>query len=260
MELLCQQHVKEQLKLLSQSRCQNVLIQGLSGCGKTYLAKQYATMLGVEDCISVDPNVSDIRNAIIECTKLSYDVVVAVENLDNGVNKSAYTLLKFLEEPDKNVYIVITCRNIQDIPDTIVSRSIVVNVNHPTESDICRYAQNVDLNRYNSISSRKIWKIVHTLTDVDKLYSLSTKELDYIESEFPKLLTFKDTISNLMWKLTHYDDGEIDLNLVFRYIICNIHDRYIRNVALECARDINKNRLAAHAVLGKFLIEAKYGG
>lgn len=260
MELVCQQNAIDELKHLSEVRCQNVLIQGISGCGKSYLVNRYANMLNVSDCIFVEPNVSDIRNAIIECTKLSYDVVVAIENLDCGVNKSAYTLLKFLEEPDSNVYIVITCRNIQDMPDTILSRSVVVDVNHPTPDDTLRYAQKIDLNRYNIISSRKLWNIVHTLTDVDMLYSLSLKEIDYIESEFPKLMDFKDSISNLMWKFTHYDEGEIDLDLVFRYLISQIKDRYIQNVALQCARDINRGTLAAHAVFGKFLIEAKYGG
>ena len=112
-----------QLMDLANSRHHSILIEGPQGCGKTYLAKQYAAMLNVSDFEVVKCSVDTIRDAIDETCKIKNDVVICLENLDDGVLSASYTILKFLEEPLPNVYIVVTCRNLKKVPDTIISRS-----------------------------------------------------------------------------------------------------------------------------------------
>ena len=76
-----QKEVLDQLKLLADTRRQSVLIEGLSGFGKTYLSKQYANMLGIDDYSIIQPRVADIREALDACASLQNDVLLVIENL-----------------------------------------------------------------------------------------------------------------------------------------------------------------------------------
>ena len=53
-----------ELQTLAQAHRQSVLISGPSGSGKSYLCQQYANMLGIDDFVSIEPKVSDIREAM----------------------------------------------------------------------------------------------------------------------------------------------------------------------------------------------------
>ena len=94
---------------------------GPEGCGKSYLARQFAIKLGVDDFALVEPTVAGIREISDLCSEITTPIVICIENLDTGVVAASYTLLKFLEEPRKNVHVVVTARNIKHLPDTIPS-------------------------------------------------------------------------------------------------------------------------------------------
>ena len=93
-----QKSALEELTQFAENNVHTIIIEGPEGCGKTYLAKQYAKMLDVSDFISIEPKVSDIRQAVDSSIETKSPMVLCVENLDLGVASAAYTLLKFLEE------------------------------------------------------------------------------------------------------------------------------------------------------------------
>lgn len=260
MNLICQRSALADLKNLSEVRRQSVILSGPTGCGKSYVALQYGNMLNCKDSVSINPTVNEIRDALSSFYTLENDIVAVIENLDEGLPAASYALLKFLEEPLPNVYVVVTCRNLKGIPDTIVSRSAVVEVCPPTDTDIQNYASSIDVDKYKNVSKFSVWKVTRSLSDVDMLFNLTNDKLGYFDFIRSKL-TSHEPVSTLSWLLGHYQDNtECPADLVIRYIMCTYNNLYIRKVCLECLKDLRYSRIASSSVLAKIAFELKYGG
>lgn len=261
MILKCQTSAIEDLQNLASRDRHSVLIEGVNGCGKTYLAKQYAKMLNISDFVQVNPIVNDIRKAIDMSYNLESKVVICVENLDTGVAGASYTLLKFLEEPRENIYIVVTCCNINKVPDTIISRSSVVTVSVPTESDLHMFTSSYPEERRKIMQDRQgIWKAARNFLDVD--YCMNLTSISYCDhlADLVDLVRSKKPISDIVWSLGHYpDQTEIPTKFAIKYIISNTTDPNVKKFGIECIKDLDGSRLAAHAVLSRFVLDCKYG-
>ena len=258
MNFICQKQPLTELNNLRLSDRHSVLIEGPAGCGKTYLAMQYARMLDIADFQVVAPKVDEIRSAIDACLSLNTRVVLCIENLDLGMLAASYTLLKFLEEPTPNVYIIVTCRNSQYVPDTIISRSTVVVCAPPVDSDLAGYALSVDKSRFEELLSDPLWKCVSTFQDVKLVLGLSPDQLMYFHN-LSTLVSFKDSISNIVWKLGHFEDNsETPVELVIRYVMNLVGTIHAKRCGISCLNDISGRRIAEHAVLAKFAFDMKY--
>ena len=248
----------EELRNLAESNRQSIVIEGPSGSGKSWLSKEYANMLNVSDYSVVLPKVAEIREALDNSQSISTPVVLCIENLDLGVAAASYTLLKSLEEPAPNVYLVLTCRSIQMIPDTIISRSAVINVGPPTNDDIDQYGQYKNKLKFNNVKERLVWQCVRSFSDADSVLEMTNDEIEYYES-LSELCQFKDNISNMTWTIGHYKSGkECNVELAIRSIMELMHKPFITKIGIECIKDLNLGRIAQHAVLAKFLFNAKY--
>lgn len=259
MNLKFQSSAINELSLLAKSDRHSVLIEGPVGCGKSYLAKYYGTLLGVVDFASVPATVQGIRDALDASYNLTSPIVFCIENLDTGVPSASYTLLKFLEEPSQNVYIVVTCRNRFNVPDTIISRSTCVTVAYPTDADVVEFAKETDIAKYTQLSNHVVWSGVKALNDVDTVYRMTPTQLSYFQN-LPTILQFKDTVASIVWQLGHFEDNsETNLQFIFNFIVATSQSDRVKHHAIECVRDLLKSRLASHAVLAKFVFECKYG-
>ena len=253
-----QKSALEELTQFAENNVHTIIIEGPEGCGKTYLAKQYAKMLDVSDFISIEPKVSDIRQAVDSSIETKSPMVLCVENLDLGVASAAYTLLKFLEEPIPTAYIVVTCRNIVNVPDTIISRCAVTTVTTPIVSDILSYAEQLNYDKYLATKRSKLWGCARTFKDANTILNLTSDQQEYFKS-LTSMLSFSDSISNMMWKLGHYPDkSETPIDLVMRYIISITKSEHIKRIAIECISNLSTAKIATHATLAKFLFESKY--
>ena len=246
------------LNKLAEADRQSVLITGPASCGKSYLSQQYANILHIDDMSVISPKVADIRSALDACLSLSSPVLLEIANLDTGVPAASYTLLKSLEEPLPNVYIVITCRNIQGVPDTIISRSAVVNIGPPTNADIDAYGKEKDTLKFNNVASRLVWQCVRSFSDADEVLQMTPDEIQFYES-LAEVCKFKDSVSNIVWKIGHYTSGkDSNIELAIRSIIELMHNPFITKCGIDCLRDLSKGRIAPHAVLAKFVFNAKF--
>ena len=247
-----------ELKKSADFRRQSILIEGFEGSGKSYLAGMYAKFLSIPDFIEVQPTVNEIRSTIDDCYQLTNPIVLCIENLDLGVNGASYSLLKFLEEPYPNIFIVVTCRNINRVPDTIVSRSFVITIPNPIKSDIELFAKTKYPNRYNKVRNHAIWKCIHTLKDADTIMMMSDDQLSYFDN-LRQLFPFKSSISEVTWKLGHFEDNsETPIELVIRYIMELNNSQHVEKCGIDCIKDLTQGRIAKHAVLAKFCFELKY--
>lgn len=258
MNFICQQGALNELNSLASSDRHSVLIEGPEGSGKSYLAKQYASILNVPDFQEVAPKVDVIKESIDACLKINTPIVLCIENLDSGVPAASYALLKFLEEPLPNVYIVITCRNIKHVPDTIISRSAVVVTSPPVDVDVSSYSLAKNSDRFKELNNTRIWKCVRTFRDAETVLNMTSSQLEYFNS-LQELAKFKDSVSNTVWKIGHYpDNSETPVEFVIRYLIDLINTQHVQRAGIACITDLNQGRIAGHAALAKFVFEAKY--
>ena len=147
MLLDCQSEALAKLKQFANSDRHSVLIEGPQGSGKSYLAAEYGNLLGIHDIVSINATVSDLRSMLDTCYNIDTPVVVCIEGLDSGMVSASYVILKFLEEPKPNIYLVVTCSNIFRIPDTIISRSVVATISHITHSELVKYTEEKHLDK-----------------------------------------------------------------------------------------------------------------
>jgi len=258
MEIKSQHDAIAQLQKLSSYDRHSILIEGPKGCGKSYLANQFANFASIEDIAFIPPKVSDLRDAIDSSLLLSNNIELVVENLDLGVAGASYTLLKSLEEPADNLYMIITCRNIDYIPDTIVSRSAVVSVNVPTQADLCEYAQAKDSFKFSTIKDSLVWQCARSFHDVDAILSMKPSQIEFY-ANLDKVAKFKDSVSNISWQIGHYEDGsECDIELAIRCIMRLCGTKEITSYGISCLRDLDSGRIAKHAALSKFIFLSKY--
>ena len=258
MNFVCQSEAIFSLNTLAASDRHSVLIHGCQGCGKTKLAQKYADILNVPDFQIVSPKVDEIRSVMDTCYNLNNPIVICIENLDTGVSSASYTLLKFLEEPASNVYVIVTCRNINTIPDTIVSRSACVVTSPPTDRDIDCYANDYNTIKYAKLKKSLLWRCVRTFTDVETVLNMSPNQVEYFNS-LAKLSNFDDSIANMAWAIGHYPDKtDTPLEIVIRYILELVNDPYVRRWGIECISELYAHTIASHAAICNFLFKSKY--
>lgn len=259
LDFLCQKSAIESLKDASNYDRHSLLICSPTGCGKSYLAKMYADMLGVSDFVIVSSSIEDIRTTIDNSYSQSNKIVFCIENIDTGVMSASFTLLKFLEEPAPNVYIVITSRNIKNVPDTIISRSYVINFQMPLKQDIETYAKEKDTVLYNKYCTKSIWKCLRSFGDVNLVYNMSPEELNYFET-LRESLDFTAPVSSVIWKLQHYQDNkDTPLELVLNYILVYYNDSRVTRYTIDCINSLQHTSIAKHTILAKYVFDLKYG-
>ena len=255
----CQQSCKSKLDMYVHSDPRTLLISGPEGCGKTYLAKQFAESSD-STFISVPPVVDEVRNAVENCSKYTEKLTVVIENLDEGDVKASYALLKFIEEPRSNVCVIITCRMISKIPDTIISRSVCLTVNSPTQEDLDAFCSSTDPVAYARCKSYKLWKTVKAFKDAVEVFGMPDSHIQYYEEYVPSLLNFKGSVSDIAWKLGHISDGgESDLKYVLRIALSLCRTKYMKEMCIAAISDIQASRISKHAILSKLAFEGKYG-
>lgn len=238
----------------------NILIVGTQGVGKTYLAKMYAKYLKIPNFKIVEPKIDSVKEIMDICYDSIHPIVLCVENLDCGVPAVSYSILKFLEEPRSNIFIVITCRNIKSIPDTIVSRCSIVDLPNISKLDIDTYAAELNNEQFQQLKGHKLWNCITTITDLNDVFKLSTQQVEYFDMLY-SIIDKKEPISNTIWKLQKFPDGtSTPILLVMRYLLTYAPNRNVWWFVHRCLINMELGRVATHATLAKFLFDYRYGG
>nr|DAF92887.1 MAG TPA: DNA polymerase III, delta' subunit [Siphoviridae sp. ctX5W26] len=252
-----QQNALNQLATLAEYDCHSLLLYSNSGCGKTYLAKQYAKLLQIDDFIKVDPKVSEIKSTIANCLSLKNNILLCIENIDEGVNSASQSLLKILEEPPSHIYIIITCRNFTKVPDTIISRSKCVELGCPTENDIFSYAESRDKQKCDLYKKYNILSCIRSFSDIDCLNKLDKKDIEYI-SQCPSIISMNIPISMISWNLQNTSDKHVlPIHIVISYIHSQCNDKDLKKICLTCLNGLSESKLGKSAILSKFLFDYK---
>ena len=257
MDLINQRLAIADLHKLAEQKKQAIILCGDHGVGKTYLAKEYSKMLNIPDFIVVEPKVNEVKSAIDSAIILENSIVLCIENLDLGVPAVSYALLKFLEEPKSNVFLVITCRNSVQIPDTIISRGILLNIPAMASSDIDSYAKTKDSPQIQMIREDKtLWRCIRNFNELDTLADLPDKNISYFK-DLTGSISAKNSVSGIVWKLQKFPDNTpIPTEIMLRYLMYSNSSWQL--CCLSALNDLSLNRLSAHAIISKLVFELKY--
>ncbi len=138
-----------------------------------------------EDSLLNNISIESIRNlkSFFELSshKIDGNKVILINNAESLTLNAANALLKLLEEPPENSYIILTTQNISSLLPTIVSRCSIVTCPKPTKDEAKKF---LNLNGYEHLSSQLNLFNNLPLDLIDKQDDLSLYET--IINEFEK--------------------------------------------------------------------------
>ena len=105
--------------------------------------------------------------------------ILLINNIENSNKESFNSLLKFLEEPTKDTYIIMTTNNISKVIATIKSRSQVINLKTKSSKEINRVLKenNID-EKYSKILSSFVDSAKHGIKEMENLKIVYEKILE----------------------------------------------------------------------------------
>lgn len=253
-----QQTALQTIRQFNDTRMHSLLFSGSAWCGKTTLAKLCSREFKIDDFLVIDPKVSNIREMTDSCNNCINKIMICIENLDMGSKDASYALLKFLEELKDNIYIIITCRNIKEIPDTILSRCIRIKLSDMSENDLIQYATEKDSTKFKTIKGDKIlWKCVKSIHDIDLLYDLSSIQLEYFHSIVASVYS-SSSISSIFWKIKKFPDGNaVPVEIAVRYLLYSSDNKSQVLACCRCLDALSYNKVGVNAILEKLLFDLK---
>lgn len=184
-----------------------VVITGQKGQGKTELAKYISKKLGyplVEFGIKID----EIREMIEMSYKQTEPIIYLIQNADKMSINAQNSLLKLVEEPPQQAFVIMELQQIENTLDTIKSRCQEIKMESYTEGDICDFLSDIsDI----ELEDRKI--ISHTAQNkyqIDLLIKYKPKEFfDYVDKVYNNIYKVQSANSfKIAEKLDLKDTGE----------------------------------------------------
>lgn len=112
---------------LNKSVPRYIIIEGAEGSGRLTLAKVVIKMLNATGII-VGNGINDVREMIDNCYQNVSKTVYIFRDCDDMSIPAKNSLLKVVEEPPNNCYIIMTVRDINNMLDTLKSRASYIKM------------------------------------------------------------------------------------------------------------------------------------
>lgn len=124
-----------------------ILLQGLRGSGKHLICNYISSKFNIplED-ISKSINIDKIEEIGNRVEPYLYIIDMNILLSKNKLDKEQSVLLKFIEEPLANSFIIILCEAIDQVLPTILNRCIVFNMNSYSRDILMRFTDSEDNN------------------------------------------------------------------------------------------------------------------
>lgn len=203
----------------------SLLLLGDKGCGKHEICKLIKDKLNL-DLIDLTETIdSEIINQIyIQAIPMIYMI-----DLSKMIMKDQNILLKFVEEPLKNAYIILLGENKNNILETIINRCIVLMFEKYSKEELSQFVsdnKNKDLLLEICTTPGQLKTAVNT--NLTELCELCEKILDKLElASYPNTLSISDKLN---YKDT-YD--KFDPVLFLDVIILRSFDKYFEENLLK---------------------------
>lgn len=175
-----------------------VMLVGPFGCGKHTLAKYIAEKLNFEFLdITSTLNLETLENITLSVTPRLYFIDGSTLSV-----KEQNIILKFLEEPLKNSYIVLTTESKNSLLETVVNRCVVLEFEMYTDEQLKQFASQIEsvteeVLKYADTPGRIMLFKEHKISEME---ILATKILTQIKNanysnilKIPSNINFKDS-------------------------------------------------------------------
>lgn len=228
-----------------------ILLEGKSGSGRHTIAKYIADKFNliindISECITLDTiNEAYLKIEpylyIIDCNKLS--------------NKNENTLLKFLEEPLKNSFIILITENKYSLINTIVNRCFLITLKPYSKECLKSFITNTEY-------TDEILGICETPGDVITLQNYDISALfDFCIKIFDKIhiASYANTLSISDKIAFKSEKDKYDVNIFWRILLKVSYVRVVNNLpnSIKQYELTNKffNRLVIRNIDKKYLLE-----
>ena len=198
------------------------LLQGEKGCGKHLLIKLISEKLRLESI-----KLEDISVDIIADIQSKSEPFIYYIDADELTEKDQNVLLKFIEEPLKNSYIILITENIYNLLPTIVNRCVIFNFCNYARNDLFKFAEkyNMDKDDIIDICNTPGKIIEYQYINFEELFSLCDKIADKIFiAPFYNTLTIANKLN-----LNKDDNDKIDIRLFIDCLSLTIYKKYLEN-------------------------------
>jgi len=231
-----------------------------------------AKELKAEHVITVSPKVDDVREIITNAYTQRNPIVYGIMEIDNVSAQAKNSLLKLAEEPPKNVYIIISVKDPNNLLKTLKSRAAVYNMQHYTQAELEGYIKSQYPRKVKPNELEMVYNICETPDEIDLL--LSNYEVadfwDYVElvadniAEVSGANSFK-IADKLRIKDTDYQ--KYDLSLFFKafQVVCaqrykaDRDSRYFDAVAAtgKALNDMTKATLNKQMLVDNWILDVR---
>lgn len=192
------------LKTLIENNFKCIMIIAPRGHGKKHLAQEVAKAKNLELKTYDELKVDNIREMIEDGQKLRIQTMFLLPDVDNNMTIQAQNAaLKFIEEPPKNAFIVMTAERIDGVLPTIKSRSKIFTMNAYTKEHLANFTTNEMLTRVAE-NPGQIKRMESA--DSDGLLKLSEKICENIG---------RISAANVFSILNHVKEDDLDLLIPF---------------------------------------------
>lgn len=251
-----------------------LIFVGEEGSGKRTLYKHLMGFYHNANDVLVGTGIDDVRSVINSAYKVKNKTFYFIPEADNMSNAAKNALLKLVEEPPNNVYIVMTLLDKYNTLETIRSRACIFDMENYTASQLTEFYDSIEGDPAQRDCVADVCSTpgdVLYLNDVGiyDFYEFVEKVVNHI-SEASVINTFKIAINiafsgepdkynlKLFWKILQsvcitysVDYADTDLEQSLRYAeLAYITNKYLRKLK---TRGINKMML-----FDRWLLEVKY--
>lgn len=208
-----------------------LLLYGEEGCGKSLVAHTIANKFNLDfKDISESLVLETLDDAYINPIPAVYYINTEIFLAGNKVDRATNVILKFLEEPPKNAYIILTCTNPSKLKNTITNRCQSWGFVPYSREELQKFSEDTFLLEIAHTPGQMI-----TLTEqpVQEMVAYANSILDKIHLATPSN-TFK--IENKLSFKSPVEKGTYDISVFMKIFIYCASKRCVENFSEKSAR------------------------
>lgn len=235
---------------LNKSLPRFILIIGEKGSGRLTLAKAIAKSISCTPVI-IGNSVDDVRETIRSSYTVQETTMYIFRNTDAMRAEAKNALLKVTEEPPNNAYFIMTLEKESNTLETIISRSVQLQIEPYTLSQLLKYTDSSTLVEYcSNIGQIKEWQ---ERGDVDEFIKFTNDISDNLKSmygtdilQISKKLKCKETE-------TGYDCVQF-VKTLYKMLPVN---KEIARITTQCINDLQRVGIKKSSTIDLYLLELK---